>query len=69
MDAASIEWFGKLAYMSFLLGPDAPKKAKNWDLPLDEALEGAMDYLTRKELHPSILRDDDTASADDARGT
>jgi hypothetical protein len=24
------EFFGKLAYMSFLLGPDAPKKAKNW---------------------------------------
>lgn len=29
-DAASIEWFGKLAYMSFLLGPDAPAKAKQW---------------------------------------
>lgn len=27
-------------------------------LPLDETIAGAMDYLTRKSLHPSILRDD-----------
>lgn len=29
-DQASIEWFGQLAYMSFLLGPDAPERAKHW---------------------------------------
>lgn len=29
-DDASAEWFGQLAYMSFLLGPDAPPKAKHW---------------------------------------
>ena len=32
-------------------------------LPLDEALAGAMDYLTRENLHPSILRDDGTTPA------
>ncbi|MFN3464452.1 MAG: hypothetical protein ACK4X1_10275 [Terricaulis sp.] len=31
VDEASIEWFGKLAYMSFLLGPFAPERAKHWD--------------------------------------
>lgn len=30
-DADTIEWFGKLAYMSFLLGPDAPESAKRWE--------------------------------------
>lgn len=29
-DQASIEWFGQLAYMSFLLGPDAPKRGTHW---------------------------------------
>jgi hypothetical protein len=33
-------------------------------LPLDEALAGAMDYLTREGLHPSILRaEEDDGSA------
>lgn len=29
-DAAPMEWFGQLAYMSFLLGPDAPPKPPHW---------------------------------------
>lgn len=38
-DAASIEWFGQLAYMSFLLGPNAPPKAKHWSLLSEQQRE------------------------------
>lgn len=31
VDAESVEWFGQLAYMSFLLGPHASHRPKHWN--------------------------------------
>ena len=38
-DRASFEWFGQLAYMSFLFGPDAPKRALHWTKLSEEQRE------------------------------